>query len=236
MRRAKSKVGDKFNKLTIIEFCQKEKYKPLFVRCKCDCGKETITREYGLRTNHTKSCGCALYDTRVSIIGKKFEKLTVIDEGIRINKILYINCKCDCGNEKRIRRNDWEWTKSCGCLTPLYSSKEVCARSVWRDRYNEGDISFEKFLELSQLNCFYCNEPPSNTIELTNEFYTEEERKNSTFIYSGLDRIDSTDIHNLNNVVPCCKYCNYAKNNYGIEIFYNWIKKSYFNLTDKEIL
>lgn len=48
------------------------------------------------------------------IIGKKFNKLLVIKY---VSNYKYL-CKCDCGNEKVIRRFDLlnENTKSCGCL------------------------------------------------------------------------------------------------------------------------
>lgn len=46
-------IGQKFNRLTITEYCGKYKY-----LCLCDCGKEKIVNIYSLKTGHTKSCGC----------------------------------------------------------------------------------------------------------------------------------------------------------------------------------
>lgn len=99
-----------------------------------------------------------------------------------------------------------------------HSPKDASALSVWKDKYNDGDISFEQFKILSQLNCFYCNSKPSN---LTN-FYRKIEQSSSLrikegdFIYSGLDRVDNSKPHLIDNVVPCCIHCNFAKGNQSI--------------------
>lgn len=55
-----------------------------------------------------------------NIIGNKYGKLTVIrelEERDKYNRRQYL-CKCDCGNEKIVRRNNLicEKTKSCGCI------------------------------------------------------------------------------------------------------------------------
>jgi len=48
------KIGEKFNRLTIIEFLGgKNGY-----RCQCDCGKKTIARSSDLKTGRHASCGC----------------------------------------------------------------------------------------------------------------------------------------------------------------------------------
>lgn len=44
---------------------------------------------------------------------------------------------------------------------------------------------------------------------------------------NGLDRIDSNKEYTLDNVVPCCKWCNYAKNSMTVEEFKNHINKIY---------
>lgn len=72
---AKVKIGDKFNRLTIIEdlgFYLKEgtKDKAHYVKCKCDCGNEIIVQEYNLKSGHTKSCGeCARKLNNYYIVG-----------------------------------------------------------------------------------------------------------------------------------------------------------------------
>jgi len=77
------------------------------------------------------------------------------------------------------------------------------------------EISIDNFIELSQKNCFYCKKPPSNKCK----------RFKKTFIYNGLDRINSNKTHSLDNVVPCCKVCNFAKNTLSLQEFYDHVKK-----------
>lgn len=88
------------------------------------------------------------------------------------------------------------------------------AKSAWRNGYSKDGLSFKKFLELSQQNCFYCNKKPSNKFA---KAYWDD---NYAFIYNGLDRIDSSKGHINSNLVPCCKYCNRSKLNLSIDDFY----------------
>lgn len=56
-------------------------------------------------------------DKRPTLIGKQFDRLTVIDVSDRKG---YVICRCECGNTKEIRRDKLtskrEPTRSCGCL------------------------------------------------------------------------------------------------------------------------
>lgn len=83
-------------------------------------------------------------------------------------------------------------------------------RSIYRGYYNDGDISFEQFYSLSQFSCFYCGEVNVNC-------------QAKEFRYNGLDRIDNDRGHLLNNVVPCCGPCNWAKSTRSLEEFQEWI-------------
>lgn len=46
--------GQKFGKLTVLEYAGDRTYK-----CLCDCGNETIVRQTSLKSGNTRSCGCA---------------------------------------------------------------------------------------------------------------------------------------------------------------------------------
>ena len=56
------KVGDKYNKLTIIEICRRpvgnQGRKMVVVKCLCDCGNTSITTITALRGGKIKGCGC----------------------------------------------------------------------------------------------------------------------------------------------------------------------------------
>ncbi len=79
-------IGDKFNLLTVIEnpFKKQNRY---FVKCKCDCGNEVITRLDHIYSGNTKGCGCqqhipkrgnlrhGLYGTRIyRIYGRMLQR------------------------------------------------------------------------------------------------------------------------------------------------------------------
>src|SRR5208283_5285442 len=168
---------------------------------------------------------------RIDLTGQKFGRLTVLEldhitsaEKHRV----YWKCKCDCGNyhttSRFCLRNGS--SKSCGCYAKDFNRRnepwKVTAKKVFNHNggYNEADITFDDFLRLSQLNCGYCNLPPSNksnTCDPNRNRYKEYD-----FIYSGLDRVDSSLLHTLDNVVPCCKVCNIAKHDMTREDFLAW--------------
>lgn len=60
-----------------------------------------------------------------NLIGKKFNRLLVIDSAPSRNKRTYWKCKCDCGNiiEARADKLKSEQIKSCGCLNNEIRSK-----------------------------------------------------------------------------------------------------------------
>lgn len=178
------------------------------------------------------------------LTGQKFNRLTVISKAETKGRTAWL-CQCDCGNIKIIKAESLKdgSTKSCGCLNQekrkdraygLYSSNikykpvEASARIIWSKRYNDG-ISFEDFYRISQMNCHYCDAPPNNiqnpamSVKKSSNFAKE----NGNFIYNGLDRIDSLLPHTINNVVPCCKWCNYAKRERSVAEFKIWIEQVY---------
>lgn len=107
-------IGKRFNKLTPIKRIGGPRNKYL---CKCDCGNTSEVCKYNIVSGITKSCGCIRGIK--NIIGKKFNKLTVIREHGRdkSGRLIYL-CRCDCGNETIVNRSNimTGCTKSCGCL------------------------------------------------------------------------------------------------------------------------
>jgi len=52
-------TGQVFERLTVIEYAGYEpKTRAVMWKCKCECGKEIITRKHPLKSGRTKSCGC----------------------------------------------------------------------------------------------------------------------------------------------------------------------------------
>ena len=71
-----------------------------------------------------------------------------------------------------------------------------------KERNIKFNISLKDFITLINQSCYYCGKYPAN----------------------GLDRIDSSKGYTLDNVVPCCKYCNRAKSDLSLEEFFGMIK------------
>jgi len=132
-------------------------------------------------------------------------------------------CDCDCGHVncrktiitigKRIRNGG---TKTCGAREHGHNNVDTVRMAtylyIYRGLYDDGDLKVENFISISKLNCFYCGLEPSNK---ANSFKRAAKRlfsyQNGEVIYSGLDRINSMEPHNVGNVVPCCIQCNKFK-------------------------
>lgn len=191
---------------------------------------------------------------KLNLVGQKYNRLTVLERDELSDSNSWI-CLCDCGNIKSIDQYKLKsgHIKSCGCLNAekrlmrikkmidvntKYTPREATAMRIWK-RYNNDildNISFEDFLKLSQQNCFYCGSEPEACQNIAGKNSSDEFRKNGNFVYNGLDRIDSSKGHMIDNVVPCCKHCNWSKSNRSFEVFCEWIKKAYLCLLDKKII
>lgn len=185
---------------------------------------------------------------KLNLIGKKYNRLTVIEEASPINGRSAWKCQCDCGNIKTIKTEELRsgGTQSCGCwnkeqrslrVENMYSKckkympTEASARYIWNKRY--GEISFEDFYRISQNNCYYCNEAPSNSQNVATKNSSNDMKENGNFIYNGLDRLDNSKPHSKENCVACCKYCNYAKRERTVEEFKAWLIKAYVFFCNK---
>jgi hypothetical protein len=179
---------------------------------------------------------------KLNLIGQKFGRLLVLEEVEPINGKSAWLCQCDCGNTKIVKTSLLKDKNchSCGCLNnekrlsridamcikrTKYTKLEATARVVWRNKYKEMD--FEDFYEMSQLDCFYCGEPPSNITESSRTRSLKDEKESGIFIYNGLDRVDNNKVHTKENCVPCCKYCNYAKSDLTLKEFKEWVIAAY---------
>ena len=99
--------------------------------CQCECGNQVVRQSNSLQNGVTQSCGCltiqrrsdAFGEKRDSLIGEKFNKLTIIGSEIKVmsdgSYRTYYKCLCDCGNKNpvMIRGTDVVLGKviSCGC-------------------------------------------------------------------------------------------------------------------------
>lgn len=171
---------------------------------------------------------------RLEITGQKFNKLTAVKfDHVRSGKLSMWEFLCECGNLTIASAGQVKagGTKSCGCLlhrTHLgYNSLpdgEASFRGLFYDyKYSakERNIPFklseEFFRKITKKNCTYCGSEPLQKSASSNA--------RVLYVYNGIDRVDSELGYTYNNVVPCCKVCNYAKHKMTTEQFMNWIAR-----------
>lgn len=165
-------TGQKFGRLTVLEFSHIGKYKRAVWKCLCDCGNVKEIRGEFLRNGDTKSCGCLPTKKPKDISQNRYNKLIALEStGIKSTNGDYLwRCLCDCGNEVEfpIGRLNSGSAYSCGCEnrrgdhnmygTPTYRSwvKMKSRTSHKHEEYEKfySDVemcerweSFENFLE-----------------------------------------------------------------------------------------
>lgn len=189
--------------------------------------------------------------------GKKFGRLTVLERdwtqtSSKNNWRVYWKCQCDCGKIKSVRAEHLKLdgkqyhTQSCGCFQKEKASQTRKSSALPLDEYFRRCIyhTYKKGAESKNLTftlsrdifdtmigqpCFYCGNLPNNIRK-------HSRNKNDIFIYNGIDRKDPTKGYDTENVVTCCSQCNYAKLDYNMHDFFEWIKKIYNHLKERNLL
>ena len=134
-------INKKFGRLTVIKELEKDKHFNRIFLCKCECGKEVKVQRSQLISGKTKSCGCLRKETTSknhsqNLIGKKFNKLTVIKEISRDKgKGIKWLCLCECGNttERYTKELNAGAIKSCGCLSKKHGQFGTRLYQTWAD-------------------------------------------------------------------------------------------------------
>lgn len=99
------------------------------------------------------------------------------------------------------------------CVDSKRKYKRFVAYTKSRNIYN--GLSEKTYTELTSLNCYYCDSMVSDKTG------------------ARLDRIDSNKGYILQNVVPCCKRCNVAKNDMTITEYIEWLHKAHSTMANK---
>jgi|ERR1035437_66929 hypothetical protein len=181
-----------------------------------------------------------------NIIGQKFNYLTVIssiqkydDLGRKIGKNWL--CICDCGKERIVGTQALihNVLYSCGCkaysnithgnrkyeeIEASFRAKVSTHKAQANFKNIEWDLTYNEAILLLKSNCHYCGRKPNKSYNLYNGRRKFLEHKNKyEILCNGIDRIDSNIGYIKNNVVPCCKICNFAKNDLPYDKFIFWI-------------
>lgn len=145
-------TGQRFGRLTAIEYIGSNKGQGAIWRCKCDCGNEVNVKKNCLTTGGTKSCGCLnraqLISPKRDLTGEKFGFLKVIKytgENSKNNGSNWL-CLCEnCGTEVVVSQHClMQGQISCGCVK---SKSEI----VITQFLTENKISFLKQYQFDDL-------------------------------------------------------------------------------------
>jgi hypothetical protein len=76
------------------------------------------------------------------------------------------------------------------------------------------DLTRDEVKIITKKNCFYCGREPNQSVSQCNH-----KSLNGDWIHNGIDRKSDEAGYILENVVPCCKICNYAKQGLTVSEF-----------------
>lgn len=93
-------TGQTFGRWTVLHRHPSEKKSAQWL-CRCSCGTERVVFGFMLRNGKSSSCGCA---SAKNLTGQRFGHLVVLSktDERRSNAVVFL-CRCDCGNEHRVR-------------------------------------------------------------------------------------------------------------------------------------
>lgn len=129
-------------------------------------------------------------------------------------------------------------------------STEAPYRRIWTSRhYKAKGLSFENFMLIGKMDCHYCGASPikCNAVSETYEQYeafnwTTGARKtkgtekwwNCQWVeINGIDKKEhAEDYNDNNNLLPCCKTCNFLKQRLPYDGFLKQIAAIYMHLLD----
>jgi hypothetical protein len=162
-----------------------------------------------------------------SMIGQKFNQLTVIDQFIKNDKT-YCICSCDCERNKETEVSAQNLKNnavmSCGCGYRKRPYGEAARHGLFHiyetgaiKRNLEFLLTEKEFEYITKQNCYYCGIEPKQSYGFG--------RSNGDYVYNGIDRYDNNYGYCLENCVPACKICNYAKDTLTTQEFLEWVKR-----------
>ncbi len=129
----------------------------------------------------------------------------------------YCGCHCQQPLGYRSSRQGLSRPPEDTAKKAILGTYKLCAKKrglVW-------GLTLEEFNRLIAGDCHYCDSKPSNV-----RFIKAVYKKNDiVFEYSGVDRMDNSKGYLSDNVVSCCKICNYAKRTLSMDQWNEWIDR-----------
>lgn len=192
----------------------------------------TITRESLEQGKAAIDAGLGVQkaETHEFTIGQLFGKLSVTELTKNKHGQQVLACTCDCGGSATTTRREilTGGARSCGCLRaetayPIGSGELALNKllSCYKGRAKKGGIEFdlprEVFKRLVLSNCHYCGDNPSREW-----VHTLPSGRQDRLVCNGVDRVVNGKGYTLDNAVPACARCNYAKGAMELSEFVAW--------------
>lgn len=136
-------------------------------------------------------------------------------------------CQCKCGAVKIVQTGNLTSGRSKSCrqcssgvevVNKLPEGEAACNevishyKQAARIRSLSWELSREEAKTLFLGLCAYCGAAPANVLRTRSVL-------NGSFVYNGIDRVDSDLGYSANNCVPACKICNYMKRCLSVDEF-----------------
>jgi hypothetical protein len=93
-------------------------------------------------------------------------------------------------------------------------------------------LSFEQFMYFVDKPCHWCKIEPFEryNVGISKNGYTQrvgqgDQLEHGWVKYNGLDRIDNAKGYEFDNLLPCCKWCNFARSTRTVQEFTQWINR-----------
>lgn len=179
----------------------------------------------------------------IDLTNQRFGQLVVIERAENTSRgSTTWRCRCDCGGTTTVPAGNLKTgnTTSCGCFRregrrkPAGRSGLVILMSGYRRDALRRGLSFnlteQLFAELTRRACWYCGTAPAQ-VKANISAHNPEIAERSRYVYNGIDRVDNTRGYEPDNVVPCCKTCNRAKDTMTETKFVDWVERVAAHLT-----
>lgn len=188
---AKSMVGEKFGKLTVVEFAGHKNGRVMW-RCECECGKTIICNGYNLRSGQ-RSCGC-----------ERKGRVYSIKHGLRHSRLYNIWCdikkRCYNPNCTGYKNYGGRGIKMCD---EWYNSPSSFSKWALDNGYAD-DLTIER-------KDYNGNYEPENCTWIPREKQSLNQSRNIVF-YNNSERYTLSEIANKHDIEYNILYHQYRKN------------------------
>ncbi len=171
-----------------------------------------------------------------NLTGMKFGQWRVIRRVKNRGRHTHWLCECSCDDKSRKNVSLTNLlagaSTNCGCRRHQRLPRGEAGFKLALIHYKNGarrgnrewHLTNQSFREMVTSPCFYCQSSLENKIT-SGKQVTPEAREWSTFIYTGIDRMDSRKGYSVDNCVPCCSTCNFMKRHLEISEFYKILRR-----------